>query len=245
MTDNKSEGTQSIEESTFSSDTAEKILNELDGDSESDKDSKKENPFNDFIDEEALKETEAILNEEEKEKRKEESDSLKQKGNEEFKNENFMESVNIYTTALRICPLSYTNDRSILYSNRSASKIKLDYKESALEDCTKALELNPEYAKALLRRAKLHENMNKLDESLNDYKKLLTLDESNSEVKHAIYVLNAKIEKRNEEMKEEMLGKLKDLGNLILKPFGLSTENFQMNKDPNSGGYSINFNKNQ
>lgn len=198
---------QAIEDSTFSPDAAEKILDELDDDTESEKDSKKENPFNDFIDEEALKEAEATLSEEEKKKRKEESDSLKQKGNEEFKNENFMESVNIYTSALRVCPLSYTNDRSILYSNRSASKIKLDYKESALEDCTKALELNPEYAKALLRRAKLYESMDKLDESLNDYKKLQTLDESNSEVKHAIYVLNAKIEKRNEEMKEEMLGK--------------------------------------
>jgi len=48
--------------------------------------------------------------------------------------------------------------------------------EDAVLDCTKALEFNPDYMKALLRRADLYEKTDKLDEALEDYSKALERD---------------------------------------------------------------------
>ncbi|GCB60515.1 hypothetical protein scyTo_0012753 [Scyliorhinus torazame] len=131
------------------------------------------------FDEEYLRELEKDLPEEEKKRRQGESLTLKEVGNGQFKKGEYTEAENSYTEALGVCPAYYQKDRSILYSNRAAARMKLR--------------------------------------------------------------LPQQIEERNEKMKEEMLGKLKDLGNMVLRPFGLSTENFLLNKDPNSGSYSINF----
>lgn len=54
-------------------------------------------------------------------------------------------------------------------------------KVSAIADCTKAIELDPVYVKAYLRRAHFYEEADKLDEALADYKKVLTFDPAHTE----------------------------------------------------------------
>ncbi|XP_015915045.1 tetratricopeptide repeat protein 1 [Parasteatoda tepidariorum] len=195
------------------------------------------------VDEEELLKAQKDMSEDELEKQKIEALNLKKSGNECFKAGDFKEAMVLYTGALTLCPLKCQNERSILYSNRAAARIGLDDKDAALLDCNKAIELNPDYLRAILRRAQLHKKMDNLDRCLEDYKKVLELDKNNSEARQACATLPAEIAERNEKLKQEMFGKLKDLGNICLKPFGLSTNNFKMVQDPNSGGYSINFQK--
>ncbi|XP_015121044.1 tetratricopeptide repeat protein 1 [Diachasma alloeum] len=198
----------------------------------------------DWVDEEALKDREVSLSEEEKEKLRADAEELKNEGNSFFKSSEFREAMVKYTQALQTCPLAYPKDRAILFANRGAARAKCDERTSAIEDCSKAIELNSTYLKAYLRRAQLYEQEDKLDEALADFKKILELDPQNTEANHAVRRLPPLIDERNEKLKQEMLGKLKDLGNMILRPFGLSTENFKMEQDPSSGGYSVKFNQN-
>lgn len=62
-------------------------------------------------------------------------------------------------------------------------------KDSAISDCTKAIELNSSYVKAYIRRAQLYEETEKLDEALEDFKKVLTFDSSHTEANHAVRVM--------------------------------------------------------
>lgn len=203
-----------------------------------------EGHFEDALSLQDGQEAEEVLTEEETLERKTKSDTLKSDGNTAFKAADYDKAIELYTEALTVCPKSFKTERSVLFGNRGAAYIQKELKDLAIADCTKSLELNDTYLKALVRRAKLYEDTDKLDESLADYKRILELEPGNGEARAVIPRLNQKIEVRNEKLKEEMLGKLKDLGNMILRPFGLSTNNFQMQQDPNTGSYSVNFDQN-
>ncbi|XP_038070731.1 tetratricopeptide repeat protein 1-like [Patiria miniata] len=195
-------------------------------------------------DEEAVRELEEQMTDEEKQAKREEAQTHKTRGNELFKSGEFADAVHAYSQALQHCPLCYKKDRSIMLANRAACKVRQEDLEGAITDCTKALELNPLYLKVVLRRAQAYELTDKLEDSLKDYQRALELDPGCYEARAACMRLPDQIKERNEKLKEEMMSKLKDLGNLCLRPFGLSTNNFQFNQDPATGSYSVNFNQN-
>ena len=106
--------------------------------------------------------------------------------------------------------------------------------------------------KSLLRRAKARHRLatwSSLAAAEEDYSLLLTLLTATTTtscsdlatVRNALRVLPGEINAAKEKEMGDMMGKLKELGNGILKPFGLSTDNFKMVKDEKTGGYSMNF----
>lgn len=105
----------------------------------------------DLIDDESQRDFEKDQTDEERENARLDAVKLKNEGNEEFRNGNYEKSIEIYTSALRKCPVACSNDRSMIYGNRAVAKIKLGSKPAAIEDCSKAIEFNPTYIKVLLR----------------------------------------------------------------------------------------------
>lgn len=96
-------------------------------------------------------EPEPELTDEEKQANKEKAEQLKQDGNTCFKNADYEKSIELYTEAIAICPKDFSVERSILFSNRAAAHKHLGALPVAIEDCTKSIELNPNYIKAYTR----------------------------------------------------------------------------------------------
>ena len=107
-------------------------------------------------------------------------------------------------------------------------------------------------AKTLMRRAKAKSELGgwgNLQGAEDDYKVLSQMaslpPQDKKIVQKALQALPPRINAAKEKEMGDMMGKLKELGNGILKPFGLSTDNFNMVKDEKTGGYSMNFNQNR
>jgi len=199
----------------------------------------------DYVDEAKLQQELQDLSSEEKEQKRLEANQYKLEGNNLYKEGKTSDAVDRYTAGLRVCPLSCPKERAVLYANRGQMKRVLGLNDQAIRNCSKAIELDPEYLKALLRRAEIYEETDKLDECLADYQKAVELDPKHLEANRALRRLPPMIEERNEKLKAEMFDNLKKLGNMVLNPFGLSTNNFKMEQDPATGGYNMQFVQNK
>ncbi|KAF4584177.1 tetratricopeptide repeat protein 1 (TTC1) [Ophiocordyceps camponoti-floridani] len=111
---------------------------------------------------------------------------------------------------------------------------------------------NPDEArirtKALLRRAHARSQAGgwqNLSSAESDYRLLLATPNLPASDAPTVRRQLADLPRRTEAAREaemaDMWGKLRSLGDGILKPFGLSTGNFRMVKDEATGGYSVDF----
>ncbi|TVU30297.1 hypothetical protein EJB05_21907, partial [Eragrostis curvula] len=178
-------------------------------------------------------------------KARSQANDAKAEGNKLFAAGQYDEALSQYEMALQVAAeLESAEDIcSACHSNRAVCFLKLGKYDKTVKECTKALELNPSYLKALLRRAEAHEKLEHYDEAIADMKKILELDPSNQQAKRSLFRLEPLAAEKREKMKEEMIGKLKELGNSVLGRFGMSVDNFKAVKDPNTGSYSISFQK--
>lgn len=101
-------------------------------------------------------------------------------------------------------------------------------------------------AKALMRRARARSEQGgwgNLQGALEDYQTLSSfpsLPPSDTKIiDAALRTLPPRAADAQKAEMGEMMGKLKELGNGILKPWGLSTDSFKFEKDEKTGGYSI------
>lgn len=130
--------------------------------------------------------------------------------------------------------------RSILHGNLSAVQKRNGQLKEAIENATESLRLNPSYHKVRLRRAEMYEENDQPHESMEDWKLILETDPTNRAARAAMNRLPPKIEEKNEKLKAEMFDGMKKLGDMCLKPFGLSTNNFKLEQNE-GGSYNIKF----
>ncbi|KAL2936158.1 Tetratricopeptide repeat protein 1 [Bienertia sinuspersici] len=171
------------------------------------------------------------------------ANDAKVEGNSLFKEGQYEDALSKYEFALQVAPEmpESVELRSICHSNRGVCYLKLGKYDETAKECSKALELNSTYVKALHRRGEAYEKLERYEEAIADMKKILEVDPSNDQARRNIVRLEPLAREKMEKMKEEMMGKLKEMGNNILGRFGMSVDNFQAVKDPNTGSYSISF----
>ena len=191
-------------------------------------------------------EEKVVLTEQEKKDIEEKIINERKNAGELYKNQEYIQALNIYSLLLKDAKRAELNEQCcILNCNKGICFNKLKDYDKALDSFKEALKYNKDYSKALCNKMLLLNKKEDYMEAYEDFKRLKTLDynlwENYRNMENGL-AYQAEIQKKK--MTNEMLGKLKDMGNSILGKFGMSLDNFQMT--PNGqGGYSIQYNNNK
>lgn len=104
----------------------------------------------------------------------------------------------------------------------------------------RALKANPEYVKPRYQLAERYKEEEKYQDALVELKKILELTPDDFLVQKQVRECERLDKEKMEKMKDQVVGQLKDLGNMFLGKFGLSTDNFKFDQNAD-GTYGMNF----
>ncbi|XP_065849766.1 protein PHOX1 [Euphorbia lathyris] len=105
----------------------------------------------------------------------------KEEGNKMFQKRRYEEARIKYEKAIKLLPKNHI-DVSYLRSNMAACYMQMGITEypKAIRECNLALEVTQNYSKALIKRARCYEGLNRLDLALKDVKMVLQIEPNNA-----------------------------------------------------------------
>ncbi|XP_050219849.1 protein PHOX1-like [Mercurialis annua] len=108
------------------------------------------------------------------------SQELKEEGNKLFQKRDHEGALLKYEKAVKLLPRNHI-DGAYIRSNMAACYMQMGLGEypRAINECNLALEISPKYSKALLKRAKCYEALNRLDLAFRDVSSVLSMEPNN------------------------------------------------------------------
>ncbi|XP_052210313.1 protein PHOX1-like [Diospyros lotus] len=132
------------------------------------------------------------------------SQDLKEEGNKLFQKRDHEGAMLKYEKALKLLPRNHI-DVAYLRSNMAACYMQMGLGEypRAIDQCNQALEVAPKYSKALLKRARCYEALNRLDLAMRDVNRVLSIEPNNLTALEIADNLKKELEKRGEKIEEK------------------------------------------
>ncbi|KAL0720307.1 hypothetical protein Bca4012_034906 [Brassica carinata] len=95
------------------------------------------------------------------------AEEMKNQANEAFKGHKFSHAIDLYTQAIEL-----NGNNAVYWANRAFAHTKLEEYGSAIQDASKAIEIDPRYSKGYYRRGAAYLAMGKFKDALKDFQQV-------------------------------------------------------------------------
>lgn len=142
--------------------------------------------------------------------------ALKEEGVAAWKSGNYGDAVRLYTEALARDP-DLKDFNAKLYFNRAMALARLGENKNAVDDCSRALEIDERYLKALLKRAKLYIELEQFDASIKDAEAACEMEPGNDDAKSQLRESKLELKKSKRRNYYKILGVTKTADDRAIK----------------------------